>query len=42
MQIGDKLHETVKPVLLEKQEKYCQFVVCWISLESVKDKCLYQ
>ena len=33
---GDSLHEMSKPVPWEKEEKYHQFVVCWISPESGK------
>ena len=32
--IGDSLHEMSNPVFWEKQEKYHQFDVCWISQES--------
>ena len=31
---GDNLHEMSSPVTCEKFEKYYQFVICWISLES--------
>ena len=33
---GDSLHEMSKLFFLEKQEKYYQFVVCWICSESDK------
>ena len=32
----DNLHEISNPVFYEKQEKYHQFVVWWINLESGK------
>ena len=31
---GDNLHEKSNPVLWEKEEKYHEFVVCWIIPES--------
>ena len=34
--IGDNLHEMLKPTLLEKIEKYYQFVTSWICPESGK------
>ena len=32
--IGDNLHEISEPIFLEKYEKYHQFGICWICLES--------
>ena len=36
--LGDNLHEMSNPVFLgkKKKEKYHQFSICWISLESDK------
>ena len=33
---GDNLHEMSSTVFWEKQEKYHQIVICWISPESGK------
>ena len=35
--LGANLHEMLKPIFYENQEKYNQFVVCWICQKIGKD-----